>query len=150
MWETKTQKQTNKRKWNIFEIVVWKTAKMRMRGYRTLIGIFLPTHFHHLSKNWRTILWNLWCQSLISVFRIEIISETRQKHTHKHQHKQQQYSNWWDSQIESVHQHQQDPLLCEVHFVQWFPKLTINNNNIIIVITTHTTYQISIKYQHSK
>jgi hypothetical protein len=35
-----------------------------------------------LSKKWRTIIWNCWCQSLISVLKIEIISETRQK-THK-------------------------------------------------------------------
>jgi hypothetical protein len=90
--ETKTQKQTKQRKWNTFEIVVWKITKMRMRGYRTLIRIFLPTHFHQLSNKWRTIIWNCWCQSLISVFRIEIISETRQKNTQKHQHKHK-YNN---------------------------------------------------------
>jgi hypothetical protein len=36
-------------------------------GYRTLIGIFVPTHFHQLCKFLWTFFWNLWCQSFISV-----------------------------------------------------------------------------------
>jgi hypothetical protein len=46
--------------------------------------------------------------------------------------------------------------LYEVHFVQQFPKLAINNiknnNKFIIVISSHIPlirYQLSIKYPHS-
>jgi hypothetical protein len=40
------------------------------RGYRTLIGIFVPTHFHQLCKFLWTFSRNLWCQSFITVLCI--------------------------------------------------------------------------------
>jgi hypothetical protein len=41
--------------------------RLRERGYRTLIGIFVPTHFHQLCKFRWTFSRNLWCQSSVSV-----------------------------------------------------------------------------------
>jgi hypothetical protein len=47
------------------------------RRYRTLIGIFVPTHFHQLCKFLWTFSWNLWCQSFVSVLCVRVNEKER-------------------------------------------------------------------------
>jgi hypothetical protein len=47
------------------------------RGYRTLLRLFLPTHFHQFNKFLRTISRNFWCYELVSTIDFSIFKSRK-------------------------------------------------------------------------